>query len=204
MGAYLVLAPSLQRDFQGSNAREAAQNAVVGDGAFPFTWIRGGVHPQGAVLGEVAFDRAGVVLHQAHHYRPVFAIDGVSLEEAPQGSPGRLGFCEHKQAADKLVEAMDDEDRPLTAAGLSTAAEKGVCRIFGFVGSGHREEPVRLVDDDNIPVLVNDFEPSCEQGWQAAADFQNITGTDGLLREAADLAIEAYTALLKHLPQGPA
>jgi hypothetical protein len=37
MGAYLVLVPSLQRDLKDRNSREAAQSAVAGDSAFPFT-----------------------------------------------------------------------------------------------------------------------------------------------------------------------
>jgi hypothetical protein len=99
---------------------------------------------------------------------------------------------------------MDDEDRPLPAAGPDVTAQKRVRGVFALMRSGHGEKAGRLVHHDDVPVFVHDLEPSLQYGREAAPYFQNVTRLNGMAGDAADFAVEVHPALLQHLSQRPA
>ena len=140
---------SLSLDDLVTGPREAAAR----DYGHPLALLR--------VTADRPFELSRVVLHAALHDREVRPAERAVLELGRQRPVALVIARDHDQPGRALVEPVDHaRARRSTDRGpLSTSAEQGVHqrpRVMPRRGVNHH--PRRLVDDDEVGVLVDDFE----------------------------------------------
>ena len=109
--------------------------------------------------GEPRLGRVG----RAVGHREVAPLEVVGGELRARAPVGGVGLRDHQQARGVLVDAVDDARaaaarRSPTACRRSGAAARSPACRRGAPGRGMHDEARRLVDDDEIGVLVDDVE----------------------------------------------
>jgi hypothetical protein len=98
---------------------------------------------------------------RAVHEGGIALLDEAGLERRLQGHQRRLVLRDHQYAAGVLVEAVDDPWSNLAADGreVRTAVQERVDECPGDQRAGRvHHHPGRLVDDDDVVVLVEDVQ----------------------------------------------
>lgn len=158
VNADLVFAAGNEIDFEQAEGGAFFDHTVGGVGEFSFFGVGGGIDDLGAVFGEVAGEDAGGFIEVAVNDGEVFFFGLVPL--ALEVMFGVFGFGEEQDAGDLAVEAVYDED---AVPGFGIAfpdvvgeAVIGGSELFGI--GAHGEESGSLVDDEDVPVFVQDEE----------------------------------------------
>src|SRR5207237_6703558 len=111
---------------------------------------------------DIAFDRTLLHARRAPHDGMIGTFDRVMLELAGKAVHGAVVLGGDEQSARILVKAVYDP-RPCLAAeackrGAAMRDQRVDERTVGVARGGMHDEPRRLVDDDEILVLVHDHE----------------------------------------------
>ena len=192
--ADLVGPPGDEVQLQERPQREALADAVSGGRRAP---VRHDGHPRAVV--RVAADGRLDPPHGrrrcAGHEGQVGLLDPAGLELGHQGGLGAIVLGDHQQAAGVAVQAVHDAgagdpgDAPVDGAG---APQQGVDeRAGGMAGAGVRDQAGRLVDHQQVLVLVHDGQVDglAEQvGRQGRRDLQADGGARGEDRVGAQRA----------------
>ncbi len=141
---------------------EGFQHAVVGESGLPAMRQHRHLLPIARAAADIAADLAGTRCRNAPHQRVIGAAHRPRREGRGEGGVGALAFCDDHEARSILVEAMDDAGATHAAdASKAVAAmrQEGVDKgVLGIAGRGMDDETRRLVDDDEVIVLVADVE----------------------------------------------
>jgi outer membrane protein assembly factor BamD len=152
--AYLVRASRLQLHAHVCMPAKAVLYAIVRDGraailAHAHARALRGMPADGSV------DRAACRQHADDH-RLVTPFDGVGLQGAHERRVGSHGARDDEQSAGGLVQPVHDP-RPRQRCELGRVVQQGILqRVARIAGAGVNDEARRLVDDDEISVLVHD------------------------------------------------
>ena len=108
----------------------------------------------GRAAGDGRVDPRDAVRERAGHDRQVRALEIVGAEALGKRAVGRVRLREHQEPAGLEVDPVDHEDRP--AARASFQQRRQVVPVA--LRRGRRQQPGRLVDDDDVRVLEHDRE----------------------------------------------
>ena len=164
----------------------AAHHLPMGDGAAPaplgdahFLSVRG-MPPDGRVHG------AAVFLHNAADDGLVSSGHGVVFQLRGQHGVGVIVFRHGQQSRRVLVDAVDDSRAQLAVdagkivpQGVEQAVDQG---IVGVSGGGMHHQPLGLVDDQQIVVLIDDV-----QGHFGGNDVHSLGFGNRVLHPVADV-----------------
>ncbi len=137
-----------------------AQRAVVGQGGLAVAGDHGHALAVALVAADGALDVARQRIRQAPDKRQVGAVQVARGESGGQRVVGQLRLGDHHDAGGVLVQPVHDARAALAAdAGERVAAmgEQGVDQGAVLVaGRGVHDQPGRLVEHDQVGVLVED------------------------------------------------
>ena len=149
----LIFSAGLERNLQGGEGRESAQDPVVSDGVLALAVVRGS-HPPALILGPAAGNGPAVVLHLSLHDGVVLALDIMLPEQVLKLHLYRLTLGKDQDSAGEFVQAMDDEKLGSGIARPQVLAQMGVGCSFAFMGRGDRQQSRRLVDHQQVRIIV--------------------------------------------------
>jgi hypothetical protein len=194
--ADLVSASGAEVEVEDGPVASALPHAVPGDRQPPRL---PGTHAEVAVLGETALERAFLLAHAPFDHRHVDALDVAGLELRLQTALGALGFREDDQARGVAVQPMDDEEPASRPLRVDVVEEQAVGVLLTLAVGGDGQEARRLVDDEQIVVLVH--QP--ERRWKSHSAVTTERDADGRADEGAsvadDLAVHLDAAVLEPL-----
>src|SRR5262249_10751824 len=116
------------------------------------------------LLGDTALDHGDVG-----------ALDVACLELRLETALGALGLCEDEQPGCLTVQSVDDEEAAPRQLGVHVVEEQAVDVRFALAGGGDGEKAGRLVDHEEIVVLVD----QTERGWERHGAMPPERDADG-------------------------
>ena len=158
MHAHLVRATGLQLGLDPRGVAQPFHHAPVGDGLAPGPHLDRELLAVARVAPVQRLDATVGGRRLAHRQRLVNAIDVVRLERRPQRDHRRVVLGDHQQARGVLVDAVNDARAELAAdaAQIADARQERVHqRPLRVTRSGMHHQPRRLVDDDQLRILVH-------------------------------------------------
>ena len=200
----LVRPPGLEPAFDEAGERgKTAQHRPVGggeaaigdDGLFLAVALR---------AAERRLDAAVIVARHAPQHRPVAALQVVRREHLGQSGVRALAFRRQHDAGGVLVEPVDDPRPHLAAdAGQPVAAMRDQRvdeRAVGLARAGMDDHAGRLVDDDQVGILVQNLQRDVLSDGAGVTDrrkAQNIgcAGADRGGRVAGHLPVLGHRAV---------
>ena len=156
--ADLVGLAGLEADLAQRGVAQALAHRDVGDGALALVGVGGGTAQAVAAIDD-ELRRDGLGAHGAVGDAQVHALARVIAELGGEALLGALALGEHQQARGGLVDAVHDVERG-GGGGPPHAAPGGADQIHGGAGLAvvvrHGRDLGRLVDDDDVGVVVDD------------------------------------------------
>lgn len=158
--ANLMRASGLETQRCQRGAREPPDDPVVSHGTpSGLARMRRATPPVPAVADEVEPDRSGFLVHRSLDESHVLALDVVPSEELLQAAEDIARSREDDRSGGLLVEPMDDADvRPLFVAVQQIRVDATQESVLFTRFGRKRQEPGRLVHDDEIGIFVKHHE----------------------------------------------
>src|SRR5262245_52921932 len=201
----LVPPAGLQTDLEERVSSARTDHLPVGDGGAPALEVARLTYPAGCVVEEPARDGARGAGNSALDHRQVRPLDGVRRELRLERPLGDGGGGEDEQPRSEAIEPMDDEDAarwpPRPGAGGQVHVRGALPIPLGRDG----EEARRLVDHQQVVVLVHDSQAGRQGGVPLpGADLHDVAGRERGARAPDRRAVHAYPAGGEHLLPGAA
>ena len=196
----LVAAAGPEPERYPGHVRSPLDHAVPGDRDARAPALRrrpgrvGGPDAERALLHENVPERPLVRRHHALHDRDVPPLRGAREELRLEILLGLRRLRDHQEPRGLAVQPVDDERPAGRARALQVGPHHAVGRALALVLGADREEPGRLLDDEERLVLVDQAERRREGGGRRRAERDRIGREDGRPRIANDLTLHAHPA----------
>ncbi len=164
----------------------------------------GGPDAERALLHEDVAERPLVRRHHAFDDRDVVPLRGAREELCLEILLRFRGLGDDQEPRGLAVQPVDDERPAGWPRSLEVGPHHAVGRALPLVLGPDREEPRRLLDDEQRLVLVDQAERRSEGGGRRRAERDLIGGAHGRARIADDLAVHAHPAGHEPGAQAPA
>src|SRR5262245_4169252 len=195
----LMAAPGAQAQLEQRTLPAPADDAVVRDREPP-----GGrrSHPQHAVLGQPALERALRARWPAVDQRPVPALHAARLELSLERALHRLALGEHQQSRRLAIQPVDDE-RPLPLF-REIVPKQAIGGALALPLGGDGEQAGRLDHHQERVVLVDEGQLAGEGRATSRAQPDQGVGADRQAPVAARAAVDGHAPALEPLLHAPA
>ena len=202
----LAAASRAKRQLDERRLPAPLEHAIMRDRALAEPGVSGRSHAQAAIAHEPALERPVRLADDAVDQRHVDAPDGLLLELRLQASLRGGRLREGEEAGGLPVEPVDDEETARRALGGDVIEEQPVGRASALGLGPDREQPRRLVDHQQICVLVHEAKRPGELGRRVRRDADAIALGEWEMAAADDAPVDPHPVgaepLLQRAPGG--
>jgi hypothetical protein len=158
MHADLVLSTSLESDLDKRGFRISFEHVYMGDGELSSGSLLRRVNAVRGVLGKIGTKGKVFFLYLSFRQGDVFSAGRVVLELVLQPLLRFYGLCEDEEPGSFSIQPMDNKEFLRRAFRIQIGAQERVQRFDALRFSGHRQQALRLVHDNQAFVFKYDSE----------------------------------------------